>query len=239
MTVSVSAETPDPFETASLIVHQFPDPRARARALGVWGGMGSVGVALGPVLGGALVAAAGWRSIFLVNVPICVLTMAMLRRYVAESPKNPNRRTDVPGLLLGAAALAALTAGFITAGQQGWLASLPGALLAAGLIAGYLFVRAERRQPSPVLPLGLFRSRDLRGATGVGLIFNLVLYGSLLCLSLCLQADRHESVLATGLLLLPMSVTVGVGVGSLAMPAMTAAVVGAAGPGTRAWPAAS
>ena len=62
MTVDVSAETPDPFETASLIVHQFPDPRARARALGVWGGMGR-GVALGPVLGGALVAAAGWRSI--------------------------------------------------------------------------------------------------------------------------------------------------------------------------------
>ena len=119
----------------ALIVHQFPDPRARARALGVWGAMGSVGVALGPVLGGALVAAAGWRSIFLVNVPVCVLTMAMLRRYVGESPKNPNRRTDVPGLLLGAATLAGLTAGFITAGQQGWLAPLPGALLAAALLA--------------------------------------------------------------------------------------------------------
>jgi MFS transporter, DHA2 family, methylenomycin A resistance protein len=266
----------------ALIVHQFPDPRARARALGVWGGMGSVGVALGPVLGGALVTAAGWRSIFLVNVPICGLTVALVRRYADESPKHPDRRTDVPGLLLGVTTLAGLTAGFITAGQQGWFAPLPGALLAAGLIAGWLFVRAERRQPSPVLPLGLFRSRNLSGATGVGLIFNLVLYGSLLCLSLCLQGERHESVLATGLLLLPMSVTVGVGslasgpltarlgprppmiagltlaaIGaallaaagtatslplilagsvllglvSLAMPAMTAAVVGAAGPG--------
>jgi DHA2 family methylenomycin A resistance protein-like MFS transporter len=65
----------------ALIVHQFPDPKERARALGVWGGMGSVGVALGPVAGGALVAAVGWRSIFLVNVPICLLTVILLRRY--------------------------------------------------------------------------------------------------------------------------------------------------------------
>jgi len=84
----------------ALLVHQFPDPRARARALGVWGGMGSLGVALGPVFGGALVAAAGWRSIFLVNVPICALTVFLLRRHVAESPLNPERRPDLPGLLL-------------------------------------------------------------------------------------------------------------------------------------------
>ena len=107
--------------------------------------------------------------------------------------------------------LAGLTAGFITAGQQGWLAPLPGALLAAGLVAGVFFLRAERRQPHPVLPLALFRSRNLSGATAVGLIFNLVLYGSLLCLSLYLQQGRHEPVLATGLLLLPMSVVVGAG----------------------------
>jgi MFS transporter, DHA2 family, methylenomycin A resistance protein len=96
----------------ALLVHQFPDPRSRARALGVWGAMGSLGVALGPVVGGALVALAGWRSIFLVNVPICVLTVSLLRRHVAESPLNPQRRPDVPGLLLGVAALAGLTAGF-------------------------------------------------------------------------------------------------------------------------------
>jgi DHA2 family methylenomycin A resistance protein-like MFS transporter len=265
----------------ALLVHQFPDRAQRAHALGVWGGMGSLGVALGPVAGGALVAAAGWRSIFLVNVPICALTIIMLRRYVTESPRNPGRRTDVPGLLLGVAALAALTAAFIAAGEQGWTEPLPGALFAGGLIAGWLFLRAERTQPDPILPLALFRSRDLSGATGVGLIFNLVLYGSLLCLSIWLQQQHHESVLATGLLLLPMSVTTGLGslasgrltarfgprppmiaglalaaagaallalaptpslalivagsvllgLVSLAMPAMTAAVVGAAGPG--------
>jgi DHA2 family methylenomycin A resistance protein-like MFS transporter len=265
----------------ALLVHQFPDPRQRAGALGVWGGMGSLGVALGPVFGGVLVAAAGWRSIFLVNVPICVLTVFLLRRHVTESPLNPRRRPDLPGLAFGVVSLAGLTGGFITAGQLGWLSPVPAALFAAGLVAGWFFVRAERHRASPMLPLGLFRSRSLSGATAVGVIFNLVLYGSLLCVSLFLQQSRHESVLATGLILLPMSAVVGIGslasgrltghfgprppmlagltlgaagaavlatagatsspvvvvagsvllgLVSLAMPAMTAAVVGAAGP---------
>jgi MFS transporter, DHA2 family, methylenomycin A resistance protein len=207
----------------ALLVHQFPDPRARARALGVWGALGSLGVALGPVLGGALVALAGWRSIFGVNVPICLLTIVLLRRYVSESPRKQasrTNRTDVPGLLLGVLSLAALTASFITAGQVGWLSPVPGVLLAAGIIAACFFVIAERRQTAPMLPLSLFRSRSLCGATVIGLIFNLVLYGTLLCLSLFLQGARHESVLVTGLLLLPMSIVVGAG--SLASGRLTA-----------------
>jgi DHA2 family methylenomycin A resistance protein-like MFS transporter len=204
----------------ALLVHQFPDPKARARALGVWGALGSVGVAAGPVVGGALVALAGWRSIFIVNVPVCALTVVLLRRYVRESPLNPARRTDRPGLVLGALALSGVTAGFITAGQRGWLSPLPGVLLAAGVIAGWWFLRAERRQSAPVLPLSLFRSRSFSGAVGIGLLFNLVLYGTLLCLSLFLQDARHEPVLATGLLLLPMSVVVGLG--SLASGRLTA-----------------
>jgi len=266
----------------ALLVHQFPDPRARAHALGVWGGMGSLGVALGPVLGGVLVALAGWRSIFLVNVPICALTVFLLRRHVTESPRNPERHADLTGTALGIVSLAGFTGAFITAGQRGWLTPVTGALLAVGAAGAVLFVLAERRQDSPMLPLALFRSREFSGATGVGVLFNLCLYGALICLSLFLQQSLHESVLATGLLLLPMSVVVGVGslasgrltgrfgprppmiaglilaaagaallatagtatplallVGgsvllgmvSLAMPAMTAAVVGAAEPG--------
>jgi DHA2 family methylenomycin A resistance protein-like MFS transporter len=233
----------------ALLVHQFPDPRARARALGVWGAMGSLGVALGPVLGGALISLAGWRSIFGVNVPVCVLTVVLLRRYVPESPLNPARRTDVRGLVLGVGSLAGLTAGFITAGQHGWLSPLPGALLAAGLLAGWYFVRAERSQPVPMLPLGLFRSRGLSTATGIGVLFNGCLYGSLLCLSLFLQQARHEPALATGLLLLPMSLVVGAGslasgrltgrlgprrpmIAGLALAAAGAGLLATAGPGT-------
>jgi DHA2 family methylenomycin A resistance protein-like MFS transporter len=236
----------------ALIVHQFPDPRARARALGVWGGMGSLGVALGPVLGGGLVALAGWRSIFLVNVPVCVLTVWLLRRQVRESELDPSRRADVPGLVLGMAALAGVTAAFITAGQEGWLAPLPDALLGAGVIAAAAFIAAERRRPAPMLPLGLFRSREFSAATAIGVLFNLCMYGTLICLSLFLQQARHESPLATGLLILPFSVAVGAG--SLVSGPLTArtgprlpmtagfvlAVAGAAllatgGPGTPLW----
>ena len=102
----------------ALIVHRFPDSGDRARALGVWGALGSAGVALGPVLGGALIAVAGWRSIFLVNVPVCVVTAGLLLRYVPESPTDPGQQSDLPGLLLGIAALAGVTAAFIKAGQR-------------------------------------------------------------------------------------------------------------------------
>ncbi len=149
-----------------------------------------------------------------------MLTIILLRRHIAESPANRSRRIDLPGLLLGVAALAALTGGFITAGEQGWLAPLPGALLAGGVLAALLFLWAERRQSSPMLPLGLFRSRNLSAAAGVGVLFNLCLYGALICLSLFLQEARHESALTTGLLILPMSAAVGVG--SLASGRLTA-----------------
>jgi DHA2 family methylenomycin A resistance protein-like MFS transporter len=236
----------------ALIVHQFPDPRARARALGVWGGMGALGVALGPVLGGGLVALTGWRAIFLVNVPVCALTALLLRRHVRESELDPARRADLPGLVLGMAALAGLTAAFITAGQQGWIAPLPDTLLAAGVLAGVAFVTAERRQAAPMLPLGLFRSREFSAATAVGLLFNLCMYGTLICLSLFLQQARHESALATGLLILPFSIAVGAGslvsgpltartgprlpmTAGLAIAAGGAALLATGGPGTPLW----
>jgi len=195
----------------SLIVHQFPGREARARALGVWGGMGSLGVALGPVAGGALIALWSWRAIFLVNVPVCVLTAWLLVRFVAESEPDRSRRADIPGLLLGVVALSGLTACFIEAGRDGWLAPLPGALGGAGLAAGVGFVIAERCRSDPMLPLRLFRVRAFSAATGVGVLFNLSLYGALICVSLYLQGERHESALSTGLIILPMSLAVGAG----------------------------
>lgn len=236
----------------ALIVHQFHGAAARARALGLWGAMGSAGVALGPVAGGALVDSIGWRAIFAVNLPICAWTAWLVIRHVPESPAQPGRSADVPGLLLGAAALAGVTAGFITAGQAGWLTPLPAALVGAGIATGLLFVHAERRRAEPMLPLSLFRSRPLSAATCVGVLFNLCLYGALLCLSLFLQQVRHTSPAATGLLLLPMSLAVGIGsvasgsltartgprlpmLAGLALAGGGAAVLGQAGPATPTW----
>jgi len=195
----------------ALIVHQFPERAARAKALGAWGGIGSLGLASGPILGGLVVQYADWRIIFIVNIPAGVLTWWLVVRTVGEAPRRRGERIDVAGLMLGILALAGLVAGFIEAGQHGWTDHETLALLAAGVSAGTALVVVERRTAAPMIPPGLFGSRAFSAATGVGLLFNLCLYGTLLCLSLYLQQSRHVAVLRTGLVLLPMTVMVGLG----------------------------
>ena len=194
----------------ALLVHQFPGGAARARALGVWGAVGSVGLASGPVLGGVVVADLSWRLIFLINVPVGIATAVLVRRTVTETPRRPGG-IDPGGVLLGVASLAGVVAGFIEAGQAGWSGVWPTGLLAAGVVAGALFVVVERRVAAPMLPLRLFWSVRFSAATAVGLLFNLCLYGALLCLSLYLQQSRGMSPLAAGLALLPMTVVIGIG----------------------------
>jgi MFS transporter, DHA2 family, methylenomycin A resistance protein len=95
--------------------------------------------------------------------------------------------------------------------RVGWLSVLPDALGAVGIVAGVCFVVSERCHTDPMLPLQLLRARAFSAATGVGVLFNLAVYGSLICVSLYLQTERHESALATGLIILPMSLVVGAG----------------------------
>ncbi|HEY1652839.1 MAG TPA: MFS transporter [Acidimicrobiales bacterium] len=195
----------------ALLVHQFPDHRQRARAIGAWGAAGSVGVAAGPVLGGALIATVGWRAIFLINVPIGVAELWLLRHFVSEAARGAAEPFDVPGLGLTVVSLLLVTAACIEAGSAGWTAPLPVVLFVAGLGAGSAFWRTERRRATPMLPPELFRSRPFSAAVTVGACFNFALYGTLLCLSLYLQQTRGESALRTGLLLLPMAVFVAAG----------------------------
>jgi DHA2 family methylenomycin A resistance protein-like MFS transporter len=195
----------------ALIAHEFPAPDDRARALGVWGGIAGLGLACGPVLGGVAVALASWRLVFVVNVPVGVLGLILVHRVVGESPRHAHGRFDVLGLVLGSTALSALTASFIEAGQRGFGARVPLACLVIAVVSGGAFIAAERANIAPMLPLGLFRSRPLSAAVGVGVLFNLSLYGALLCLSLYLQRDRGRTAFDTGLLILPLTLVVGVG----------------------------
>ena len=195
----------------SLIVLQFDDVRARARALGIWGGIGAIGMAAGPVVGGVLIAVTTWRAIFLVNLPVCIAAILMTRRFVIESPVHRDRRTDYRGLVLGVGALASATGGLIEAGQLGWGRALPLTLIGGGLALGAAFVAVERRVPSPMLPMRIFGSRAFSAATAIGGIFNFTLYGALLCVSLLLQGPLGEPAFTAGLLILPMMVAVGIG----------------------------
>ncbi|WP_020658610.1 MFS transporter [Amycolatopsis benzoatilytica] len=193
----------------ALIVRQFPEPRARAHALGVWGGIAAIGLATGPVAGGVLVALADWRAIFWVNVPFAALAIVLTCRYVEESPPRCERSLDPYGLVLGTLALAAFTGGLIEAGQLGWGQSAP--LIAGGIAAGTGFVVVERRRRDPMLPVEIFSSRPFSAASTAGLIFNFGLYGTLLCLSLYLQGPLGQTAFATGMLTLPLTVAIGVG----------------------------
>ncbi|GAA3438531.1 MFS transporter [Kutzneria kofuensis] len=187
----------------ALIIRQFPEPKDRAHALGVWGGIASIGLAAGPVAGGVLIALADWRAIFWVNVPFTVAAVVLIRRYVRESPPRRDRRLDPYGLVLGTVALSAFVAGLIEVGRY--------ALVLGGLAVGIAFVLVERRRRDPMLPLEIFSSRPFSAATAAGLIFNFCLYGTLLCLSLHFQGPAGRSAFATGMLILPLTVAIGVG----------------------------
>ena len=204
----------------ALIVHQFPGRAERARALGAWGGIASVGLAAGPVLGGSLVTLVSWRLIFAVNVPACLLTAALVRRWVEESPRRAAGTTDLAGLVLGILTLGSLTAGFIKAGQRGWLSGPALGLFVIAAAGAPAFVLAERRRAAPMLPLSMFRSRAFSAATAVGVLFNLCFYGTLLCLSLFLQRSLGQSALRAGLTILPM--TLAISAGSTASGRLTA-----------------
>jgi DHA2 family methylenomycin A resistance protein-like MFS transporter len=195
----------------ALIVLQFDDPRERAHALGMWGGISSIGLAAGPVLGGLLIAVTTWRAIFLVNVPVCAVAIVLIRMFVIESPRRRDRRMDYGGLVFGTAALASVTGGLIEAGQLGWGRPVPLTLILGGLVIGVVFVLLERRQADPMLPMRIFASRPFSAATTAGGIFNFNLYGTLLCVSLFLQGPLGKSAFAAGLLILPLTIAVGIG----------------------------
>ncbi|HEX3873230.1 MAG TPA: MFS transporter [Solirubrobacteraceae bacterium] len=195
----------------ALTAHEFPNGRARARALGVWGGFGSLGMACGPLFGGLAVGLVSWRLIFVINIPAGLLAMGLVRRFVGETPRTAGGRLDLAGFVLGTCGLGLATAGFIESGQAGWTAPLPIGLLAAGILAGGVFWVVERRTARPLVPVGLFANRPFTAAVGVGFLFNLCFYGALFCVSLYLQRTRGESPLDAGLEILPMTVFVGLG----------------------------
>ncbi|SFW91131.1 MFS transporter [Amycolatopsis australiensis] len=193
----------------ALIVHQFPDPQARARALGVWGGMSGAGLAAGPMLGGLAVGLADWRLVFAVNVPVGIIGIVLTRRAVGHPPRHESTRLDVAGQVSGTAALAAVVAGFIESGHAGWAAPATLLLLAGGVVAGAVFVAVENRVADPVIPLPVLKIRTFAVATGIGGLFNFCLYGTLFCLALFLQRAWQLGALTAGLALVPLTMAVG------------------------------
>ena len=189
----------------SIIRNVFTDPRERAQAIGVWGGVVGISMALGPVVGGALTDAAGWRSIFWINVPIGLLAIVLVARVVPESRAARPRRLDPLGQVLAAVFLATLTYAIIEGGDAGWSATrvqATGIIAAAALIG---FIAHARRAPEPLIDLRFFRSIPFTGATLTAIAAFIALGGFLLVTNLYLQGDRGLSPVHSGLYTLPMA----------------------------------
>lgn len=190
----------------ALLRHAYPDAAARARAFGVWGMVAGVAAAAGPVVGGALVSAVGWRAVFAVDVPFGIAGVVLTRRYV-PAPARSAARTglDVPAQAAGAVGLAALTSALIEAGARGWTDPAVLALLAGGALALAAFVLVERRARAPMLPLALFRDRRFGAAAVVGVLLNLGFYGLLFAVPLYFQRVARLDPLEVGLAMAPMA----------------------------------
>jgi EmrB/QacA subfamily drug resistance transporter len=189
----------------SIITNTFTDRAERARAIGMWGAVFGVSLALGPVVGGALVSSVGWRGIFWVNIPVGIAAIILTALFVPESRAPRARRVDPVGQLLVILLLASLTYGIIEGPNSGWtsvkILSCFGVAVAAliGLV-GY-----EPRRDEPLLDLRFFRSAPFSGATVIAVCAFAALGGFLFLNTLYLQDARGFSALRAGLYTLPMA----------------------------------
>ncbi|MER7708911.1 MFS transporter [Kitasatospora sp. NPDC097605] len=208
----------------SIITNTFTEPRERARAIGIWGGVVGISMALGPLLGGFLVHAAGWPAIFLINVPVGLLACLLTARYVPESRAPRARRLDPVGQLLMMVLLGCGTGAIIEGPAHGWTSPLILGLAAAALTALVAFPLWERRVAEPLVDPRFFRSAPFTGATVTAVCAFASLGGFLFLNTIYLQDVRGYSPVEAGLWTLPMA-----GMMLVCAP-LSGRIVGARGP---------
>jgi DHA2 family methylenomycin A resistance protein-like MFS transporter len=188
----------------ALLGHAYADEKACGRAVGIWAAGASLALISGPLLGGGIIALVGWRSIFLVNLPIGVAGLWLAWRYAEETTRLPQREIDLPGQCAAIAALACLAGAIIEGGALGWSHPVVVAGFAASAVLGALFVWQENRSSQPMLPLSLFGHGLFALTSLVGLLVNIAFYGLIFVFSLYFQRINGFSPFRTGLAFLPM-----------------------------------
>ncbi|MFI0740362.1 MFS transporter [Streptomyces sp. NPDC021100] len=194
----------------SLVNAGFPDPARRARAISLWAAAGGLALALGPVIGGLLVDALGWRSVFYVNVPLAAVGILLARADARPAPARTaaRRSLDLPGQVLAVVSLGALTAATVEANSRGWASAAVLGCAAVFAVALAGFVAVERRGTDPMLPPQLFGNRTFTATTLIGALLNFAFYGLIFVFSIFFQEAWGYSPSVAGLAFLPMTAAI-------------------------------
>jgi EmrB/QacA subfamily drug resistance transporter len=208
----------------SIITNVFTDPRERARAIGAWGAVVGISLALGPIVGGALTESVSWRAIFWINIPIGLAAVVLTALFVPESRAARARRIDPVGQLLVIVALASLTYAIIEGPRAGWSSARSVGMFALALAALVGLALYEPRRTDPLIELRFFRSAPFSGATLIAISAFAAFSGFLFVNTLYLQNVRGYSALDAGLCTLPMAAA------ALACSPLSARLLGNRGP---------
>ena len=179
----------------------------RATAFGVWGAVNGGAAALGPILGGLLTEQFGWRSIFLVNLPVAAIAVVMALRTLPESPHRGTRRIDVPGAVAFTVCAAAVTYALIQSGTDGWTGAKVLGLFGVAVLSLIAFIVIELRTEAPLLDLSLLRNRSFAGLMFAGLLLSAAAFAHLTYTSIWLQSVLGMSPIKAGLAVSPLALT--------------------------------
>lgn len=187
----------------TLIRLYFSDPRERSAAIGMWAAAGSLALVAGPVVGGVLIKYLGWKSIFLINFPLGIISIAII--YALAPAGSPSlKKINYLSQILIAVTLALLTFALTEAGQYGWQHPVILTTSVSGIVLLAIWKRLETRSPNPVIPGDVIASTLISNAVRVGFLCNLVFYGAVFIFSLFFQNKLHLSALETGIAFMPM-----------------------------------
>src|ERR1700689_1912536 len=201
--------------TLTLLSAAVP-PQRRGMALGIWGAVGGLAIAIGPLVGGAVVEGASWQWIFWLNVPIGIALLPLAPTRPTES-YGPSTSLDLPGLVLASVGLLGIVLGVIRGNDHGWTSDTVLAPIVIGVLLVAAFIAWELRAREPMLPMHLFRSRSFTLTNAASLLMFFGMFGSIFLLPQFLQVVQHYSPLQAGLRTLPWT----------GMPVLVAPIAGA------------
>jgi EmrB/QacA subfamily drug resistance transporter len=191
----------------AILAVAYQDTKQRTHALGVWASCNGLAFIIGPTLGGVLVESVGWRSIFLLIIPICVLALVLTATSVPESKDPKGRRLDAPGQALAIAGLGALAVAVIEGPRWGWGSIGSVAAFVGSALSLMLFVLRQKSSDGALMPLAIFKNRVFSASLGIAAAMTFGMYAMLFLTPLYLQAGRRDGALQAAVELLPMSVT--------------------------------